>query len=118
MPFSIAAFVGRLDKAISANETNRAEVCRNAGINHSSIDSWARGSIPSVEKAVRVAEALKIPIGWLLTENDGISQEERDLLAVFRQLDDPKDRGEIKDIIEVKIKNAKKGAISSSSGNA
>jgi transcriptional regulator with XRE-family HTH domain len=117
MPFSITAFMGRLDETIAVKGTNRAEVCRDAGINHSSIDSWAKGSIPSVEKAVKVSEVLRISLSWLLTGNDDISPEERLMLWNFRQLDQ-RDRDDIIGNIKMKLDNAKKGAISSSSGNA
>jgi transcriptional regulator with XRE-family HTH domain len=90
MPFLSKDFVNRLDSKIIEKKTNRAEVCKGAKINHSSINNWSNGNIPSIEKVVKVAEFLNIPLGWLLTgvDDTNISQNEQAILTSFNQLND------------------------------
>jgi transcriptional regulator with XRE-family HTH domain len=95
MPFSSEEFIKRLDSVISENKTTRAEVCRMAKINHSSINNWEgkgkgikKPSIPSVEKVIKVAEFLDISLDYLLLgkEPDVINKNEKELLELYKQL--------------------------------
>ena len=50
---------------------SRADLAASIGISREIIRDWEEGrELPLTETASRIAEALKIPVDWLLSESD------------------------------------------------
>jgi len=92
-----------------------------AGVTPPSVFEWKNeGTMPRADTAVKIADYFNVSAKWLITgsKDAELTNEERDLLAAFRLLDDQKDKDEVLGIINLKIENAKKGDILSSLENA
>ncbi|HFF8977328.1 MULTISPECIES: helix-turn-helix domain-containing protein [Serratia] len=80
----------RLNELMEAKHLSKADLARIADVSRSSVNGWfKRGSI-SKEAASKLSSATGVSIAWLLgddTEGSGdLSQEERKLLDLYRQL--------------------------------
>ena len=96
------------------------EILRKTNIRQSTLSTWRKmHRFPGADDAVKIARALNKTVEWLVTGEDksGITQDEQNLLDVFRQLDS-RDQEDIIGNIQGKIERSKKGDILSSSGNA
>lgn len=81
--------VDRLNQLLKEKDLNKMDLARIAGVSPQSVNGWyKRGSI-SKQSAAKLAEALNVPIAWLLgtggEEESGLSAEEQQLLAIYRQ---------------------------------
>jgi len=112
--------VRRIDEKRAFLGLSRKELAFSAGLKSAqSITDWGNGSIPQADSALYIADQLNVSVRWLLTgeEEADLTNEERDLLGRFRQLDS-RDRADVLGNVEMKLENAKKGDILSSSVNA
>jgi SOS-response transcriptional repressor LexA len=82
--------VQRIDTALALQNRTRAEVCRTLKISGSTFTEWADGTVPSIEKFVKVAESLKVSVSFLLFGNidAGLPEEQQNLLERYEQLDE------------------------------
>jgi transcriptional regulator with XRE-family HTH domain len=97
--------VRRIDEILQKKSMVRKNVLIALGLNSSSFTDWSkRGTIPSADKALAVADYLGVPLRWLLTGEDetGLAPDERDVLNSYRRLDD-RDRQEVGGIITLKL---------------
>lgn len=82
----------RMDYLLSTNKQRRADLVRGTGISEGTIRSWyTKGACPSVDAAYKVAQYFGVTVEWLITgkeEKDSLSAEERELLKLFRALDE------------------------------
>jgi transcriptional regulator with XRE-family HTH domain len=69
-----------------------------------SITDWKNGSIPNADTALFIANYLGVSIQWLLTGEDdkGYSQDERNLVIKYRNLDD-QGQYEIRVLLDAKL---------------
>jgi transcriptional regulator with XRE-family HTH domain len=115
-------FMDRLEAKIRENKTTQKEAAEFAGLTGAAITEWKKDkTIPRADVAIKIAEYLNVSVYWLITGKEskfaGIHKDEMDLIEGFRLLDS-RGKEDISGIIKLKIKNAKKGDILSSSGNA
>jgi transcriptional regulator with XRE-family HTH domain len=90
MSISGEKIVSRIDKILEEkNQLSRADACRYAKINVRAMTDWTtKGTIPAADTLYLVAEFLGSTVEYLLTgkDNEGFSQNERDLVIDFRSL--------------------------------
>jgi transcriptional regulator with XRE-family HTH domain len=112
-------FYQRLEPLMLEKKLSQRDISSIAGVKPPSVNEWkAKGTLPRADTAIKIADYFKVSVKWLVTgQNDpAFTREERSLLELFRQLDD-RDRADIIGNAQMKLENAKKGDISSSSGN-
>lgn len=85
----------RIDNALSEKQITRAELSRQTGIPVTTIKSWISGAIPNAEAAYKVAQYLGVTVEWLVTgietnqtEIKKYTEQERELIDIFRNLDE------------------------------
>jgi transcriptional regulator with XRE-family HTH domain len=89
MDFNGRDIVKRLDTLLINKKEKRKAVCDYAGISTQTITDWTkRGSIPAADTLYKIAKYLGTSVEYLLTEKDGLSEDERDLLVAFSLLDE------------------------------
>jgi transcriptional regulator with XRE-family HTH domain len=87
--------VKRVDEIAQKKGISRKHVLIDLGMNPSSFTDWSkRGTIPSADKALKVADYLGVSIRWLLTGEDeyGLSRDERNLLSFWDRLTEDNQR--------------------------
>jgi transcriptional regulator with XRE-family HTH domain len=87
--------VKRVDEIAQKKGISRKHVLIDLGLNPSSFTDWSkRGTIPSADKALKVADYLGVSIRWLLTGEDehGLSRDERNLLSFWDRLTEDNQR--------------------------
>ncbi len=96
----------------------RLAMCKAIGISSQNITNIKK-SIPAADTAIKIADFLGVSVKWLITgiKEVGLSQNEHDLIRDFRLLDS-RDQSDILGIVQLKLENAKRGAITSNSANA
>lgn len=86
------ALATRLDELIKMKGISKAEMARIAGVSPQSVNGWYRRGQISKTSALRLAQALGIPLPWLLGEQvepvSGLSHRQQRLLDLFDQLPD------------------------------
>lgn len=83
-------FVDRIDLKLKEKNLKRVAMCEDIGIDTSIMTAWnKRGTIPSAEVVLKIANYLDVSMEWLITgkEADGLSEEEADLVRKYRTLD-------------------------------
>ena len=101
--------VERIDELLKKRNLKRQILADAIGISLQSFTDWKkRNTVPSAEIAVKMADFLEVDIRWLITGEDstGISDEERDLLADWRELT-AEQRQLILPMIKTAVKQAK-----------
>ena len=82
----------RIEKLIYENKISRTEFARQIGTKESTVRNWSvRDSSPSVEAAFKIAQYFGVTVEWLVTgkeQKDTLSAEEKELLELFRTLDE------------------------------
>lgn len=82
----------RIEKLIYEKNISRTELARQIGTKESTVRNWSvRDSSPSVEAAYKVAQYFGVTVEWLVTgtdKEDSLSAEEKELLELFRTLDE------------------------------
>ena len=82
----------RIEKLIYEKNISRTELARQTGTKESTVRNWSvRDSSPSVEAAYKVAQYFGVTVEWLVTgtdKEDSLSAEEKELLELFRTLDE------------------------------
>lgn len=80
-----------------------ADVVRMTGIAQSTFSDWKKGrSEPKIEKLALIAQALNVTLDYLVTgkeiPTEILSKEERDIICVFRELNETGRQEAIKNI--------------------
>ena len=82
------AFIDRLIEALEKKNISQYKLCKDLNIGQSTISSWKKGKIPTVEKVIAIVQYLEISADWLLeTEQKNLSLEEQKLLNAYRSAD-------------------------------
>jgi transcriptional regulator with XRE-family HTH domain len=95
-------FKGKLNRACELRRlTNQRELAELARVSKSSLNRWLQGtSTPSVYEAARLAEVLKVPLDWLVKDDDQLEPPEsqslpEDEAAIIRFYRSKKAKGEL-----------------------
>jgi transcriptional regulator with XRE-family HTH domain len=88
--------VKRIDILLSKRNEKRAILCKAIGINPGAVTNWCgkKQSLPRADIALAIADYFGVSVRWILTGEDeeGISQDERNLLVQFGYLTDENQR--------------------------
>jgi SOS-response transcriptional repressor LexA len=89
MEVNLEDIVRRVDASLSAQGKSRAEVCKALKMSNSTFTEWAEGTVPSIEKFVKVATYLKISVSSLLFGEPTVDlpEDQQKLLEKYEHLD-------------------------------
>jgi len=90
-----------------------------AGVTPPSVFEWKNeGTMPRADTAIKIADFFNVSVKWLITgESDDITNEEKELIFLFKQLDQ-NDKEEITDFIRLKLKKRERDDTLSNSATA
>mgnify|MGYP002624875963 CR=1 FL=1 len=106
--FNMSEFTGRIDTGLKEKILKRMALCESLGIAPNSIAIWkSRGTIPSDDVCVKIADYLGSDLRWLITgeemEAPFLTESEREVVGNMRAMDE---RG-IAEMVEIsRIKRA------------
>lgn len=87
-------FTEKILEIIQNRNLTAYKICKDLEISQSTFTAWKKGSIPSVEQAIKIIKYLQLSADELFDikaqESNKISTNEQELLTYFRQL--PSDR--------------------------
>jgi transcriptional regulator with XRE-family HTH domain len=101
-----ADIIERIDKALEVKKASRKDLYISLGLAFNTLSNWdKRGTIPSADIALKIANYLGISVQWLITGKDdqGLTLEERNLLVKYRSLDG-RGRYEVDALLDAKLK--------------
>ena len=82
------AFIDRLLETLEEKGITQYKLCKDLEIGNSTITSWKKGKMPSIDKVIAIVRYLEISADWLLeTEHENLTAEEQNLLAAYRSAD-------------------------------
>jgi len=114
------SFYQRLEPLMAERKMSQKDLADIAGVKAPSVFEWKNdGTTPRADTAIKIADYFNVSVKWLVLgeEDTGLTQNERDLLSIYRLLDS-RDQGDVFGIMQMKLENAKKGDTSFSSVNA
>ena len=82
-------FVSRINQVFSRLGKPKSDFYESCGVPTNCLSNWGkRGTIPSADIAVRIAQYLGTTVEWLVTGTDssGFSDNERELIQMWRDL--------------------------------
>lgn len=82
------AFIDRLSEILEKKEITQYRLCKDLDIGQSTISSWKKGKMPTVEKVIAIVRYLEVSADWLLeteTKTENFTLEEKQLLKAYRQ---------------------------------
>ena len=94
--------VDRIDSKLKLKKENRTHLASALGIKPQTISAWyTRGTIPSADIAIRIAQELNVSVEWLVFGTEKKEEEystwEKQLLSYCKMFDE-RDRDDIMDI--------------------
>lgn len=100
-------FVNRIDLKLKEKNVKRQAMYDDLNLNHSAVTAWKkRGTIPSGDICLKIANYLNVSVEWLLTGNEpektALNIEEKNFLKDYNEL-----KPEQKQSVEVIIKSFK-----------
>jgi transcriptional regulator with XRE-family HTH domain len=103
MDISSGAILKRIDDILDKRYEGRDALDTMLSIHESTVSSW-RKSRPRADDIYRIAKYLEVSVAWLISgdNEDGLTDDERDLLDSYQRLDD-RDRQDIVGLIAVKL---------------
>ena len=81
--------VRRIDTLLRERNEKRLSLAEHCGFSLQALSDWSkRGSVPSADKAVAIANYLGVSIEWLLTgsEKEGLTPKQRELIRNYETL--------------------------------
>lgn len=83
------AFINRLSEILEKKGISQYKLCKDLEIGQSTISSWKKGKMPTVEKIIAIVRYLEISADWLLEINTNIlNLEEQELIEAYRNSDE------------------------------
>lgn len=86
-------FVEKIDQKLKEKNLKRISLCDDLGITHSALTDWKkRGTIPSGDVCIKIAEYLGVSVEWLVrgteraAEKEEYNKEEKMLIGKIRDL--------------------------------
>ena len=86
--FDIKTFHKRIIDLLDERGIKAKEACKGANIGRGAITTWKKGNIPSVDKVFRLSKYLKRSVQWLITGEDGLKDDEQNLLEAYNLLNE------------------------------
>lgn len=96
-------FSDRLDLLLTEKKETRTHLAEIIGITNQSFSDWKkRGTIPSADIVLKIANYFSVSIDWLVTgkETDGLTHEDTDFIFKLRQLSE-KDKNTVLGLIDL-----------------
>lgn len=82
-------FIEILEKTLKARGITMNKLAKETGIGQSTTDRWKKGSLPSIDKIIKICEYLDVSADYLLgIKPQELSDDEMRLIHYFRQLDE------------------------------
>lgn len=82
------AFIDRLLETLENKGITQYKLCKDLEIGNSTITSWKKGKMPSIDKVIAIVRYLEVSADWLLeTDYEDLTKEEQNLLAAYRSAD-------------------------------
>lgn len=99
--------VQRLKEIIESNHLSKADLARICGVTSQSVNNWfLRGTIGK-NSAIKLTDRLGVSLAWVLGQevgpDDGLKNNERQLLDLFRQLPE-EDQNDVIQAISIRLK--------------
>lgn len=90
-------FITRIDEKLKEKNLKRQAMYDDLKLNHSAITAWKkRGTIPSADICLKIADYLNVSVEWLLTGKEKnapqFSQEEERFIEILRDLTEEQKR--------------------------
>lgn len=84
-------FVERIDEKLKEKNLKRLSLCDDLNLTHSALTDWKkRGTIPSGDICLKIANYLNVSVEWLLTGEEKqapqLSQEEEQFIGTYQSL--------------------------------
>jgi transcriptional regulator with XRE-family HTH domain len=105
MKSSGADIVKRIDMSLKARNASRKDLYLSVGMAINTLSNWGtRGTVPSADIALKIADYLGVSVNWLITGKDGqgLTLEEQNLLVKYRSLDE-RGRYEVNALLDAKM---------------
>lgn len=82
------AFIDRLGEILEKKKISQYRLCKELEIGQSTISSWKKGKMPTVEKVIAIVQYLEVSADWLLETNiESFTADEQELIKLFRDSD-------------------------------
>jgi transcriptional regulator with XRE-family HTH domain len=82
-------FIEIFENLLKNNSISQKELAGKIGLRRPSISEWKKkGTYPYVDVAIKIAEILNVSVEYLVTGEDGLNSDERELLADYLSLND------------------------------
>lgn len=84
----IMAFIDRLGEILEKKKITQYRLCKDLEIGQSTISSWKKGKMPTVEKIIAIVRYLEVSADWLLEteiETKNYTLEEKELLKAYQK---------------------------------
>jgi transcriptional regulator with XRE-family HTH domain len=82
-------FIEIFEKLMKNNSISQKELAGKIGLRRPSISEWKKKrTFPYVDVAIKIAEILNVSVEYLVTGEDGLSADERELLTDYLSLND------------------------------
>jgi transcriptional regulator with XRE-family HTH domain len=80
------AFIDRFMEALEIKQISQYKLCKDLEIGQSTISSWKKGKMPTVDKIIAIVRYLEVSADWILEteEKESLSLEEKQILEAYR----------------------------------
>ncbi|BBS32333.1 MULTISPECIES: helix-turn-helix domain-containing protein [Enterobacteriaceae] len=100
--------VQRLNEILELKNLTKSDMARICGVSAQSVNNWfVRGTIGK-SSAIKLADALGVSLEWVLgqevNEKDGLKDDERKLLELYRQLPDDEEKQNFLRVLSLRLK--------------
>lgn len=106
-------FIEKLLKELNKRNINKAELARNTNIPNSTIRSWEKGSQPTIDKIIKIAEYLNLSLDELCGYN---AKNHNNLIIEAYNAADPGTQAAVRKLLDIeeqeqetKLSNSKIG---------
>ena len=98
----------RLNEILELKNLTKSDMARICGVSAQSVNNWfVRGTIGK-SSAIKLADALGVSLEWVLgqevNEKDGLKDDERKLLELYRQLPDDEEKQNFLRVLSLRLK--------------
>ena len=80
-------FIKNLNYLLEQKGISRNKLSKEVGIGESTIRSWYKGTIPTIDKVIKLSQYFAIPINELLGIENEYTEDEKNLIKYYRTLD-------------------------------
>ena len=80
-------FIQNLNYQLELKGISRNKLSKEVGIGESTIRSWYKGTIPTIDKVIKLSQYFAIPLNELLGIENEYTEDERNLIKYYRNLD-------------------------------